>query len=237
MLTGKVAIVTGGTMGIGKGIADKLSNYGVKVVVCARKQEKTKYHFIKCDVSDFKEVQKMVKQTIKKFKKIDILVNNAGIYPFNPLKDMTEQQWDLVININLKGVFNCTRAVVPHMIQRKHGKIISIASVEGVVVGSPGLVHYSASKAGVMGFTRAAALELAPYKINVNAVAPGAIQTPGVAKAEDKKMVTHMIRQIPEARMGKPADIGEVVAFLASSASSYITGQTIIVDGGWTDVL
>jgi 3-oxoacyl-[acyl-carrier protein] reductase len=237
MLKDKVALVTGGTMGIGKGIADKLSNYGAKVVVCARKESKTKYHFIKCDVSDFKDVQKMVDETIKKFKKIDILVNNAGIYPFNPLKDMTEQQWDLVIDINLKGVFNCTRAVIPHMIQHKYGKIISIASVEGVVVGSPGLVHYSASKAGVMGFTRAAALELAQYKINVNAVAPGAIQTPGVAKEENKEMVTQIIRQIPEARMGKPADIGEVVAFLASSASSYITGQTIIVDGGWTDVL
>lgn len=115
MLKNKVAIVTGGTRGIGKGIADKLSSYGAKVVVCARQEIKSKYHFVQCDVSDFNQAQRMVEQVIKKFKKIDILVNNAGIYPFNPLKDMTEQQWDLVLDVNLKGVFNCTRAAVPYI--------------------------------------------------------------------------------------------------------------------------
>jgi 3-oxoacyl-[acyl-carrier protein] reductase len=236
MLKDKVAIVTGGTMGIGKGIADKLSSYGAKVVICARKETKTKYHFIQCDVSNYNQVQKMVDEVIKKFKKVDILVNNAGIFPFVPLKDMTEQQWDHVIDVNLKGVFNCTKAVIPHMMKRKFGKIINIASIAGVVVGFPNLVHYSASKAGIMGFTRAAALELAPFKINVNAIAPGSILTPGEkAMGMDKKAISQIIRQIPEARMGKPADIGETAAFLASSSSSYITGQTIVVDGGWTD--
>jgi len=235
MLKDKVAIVTGGTMGIGKGIADKLSSYGAKVVVCARKEAKTKHHFIKCDVSDSKQVQKMVDEVIKKYKKIDILVNNAGIFPFVSLKDMTEQQWDQVLNVNLKGVFNCTHAVVPHMLEKKYGKIISIASIAGVVVGFPGLTHYSASKAGIMGFTKAAALELAPYKITVNAIAPGAILTPGESKMSNKDIVAQTVKMIPEARMGKPVDIAETAAFLASDASEYITGQTIIVDGGFTD--
>jgi len=237
MLKGKVAVVTGGTMGIGKGIADKLSSYGAKVVVCARQEVKTKHHFIQCDVSDYNQAQRMVEQTIKKFKKIDILVNNAGIFPFVSLKDMTEQQWDQVLNVNLKGVFNFTKAVIPHMMERKYGKIVSIASVAGVVVGYPNLVHYCASKAGIAGFTRAAALELAPFKINVNAVAPGSILTPGEKKlGMDETTAAQVIRQIPEARMGKPADIAETVAFLVSDSSSYITGQTIVVDGGMTDV-
>lgn len=235
MLTGKVAIVTGGTMGIGKGIADKLSSYGAKVVVCARKELKTKHHFIKCDVSSNKEVQKMIDEVIKKFKRIDILVNNAGIYPFVSLKDMTEQQWDQVISVNLKGVYNCTHYVIPQMMKQKHGRIISIASIAGVVVGFPGLAHYSATKAGIAGFTKAAALELAPFKITVNAIAPGAILTPGESKMSNKDMVAQTVKMIPEARMGKPVDIAETAAFLASNSSEYITGQTIVVDGGYTD--
>lgn len=235
MLKGKVAIVTGGTQGIGKGIADKLSSYGAKVVVCARKEEKTNHYFVQCDVSKFKDAQRLADETIKKFKKIDILVNNAGIYPFAPLKDMTEEQWDQVIDIDLKGVFNCTKAAIPHMIKKKYGKIVSISSIAGASVGFPALVHYCAAKAGIVGFTRAAALDLAPFRINVNAVAPGAIQTPGTSHI-DKKTQAQLIRQIPEARMGKPADIAETVAFLVSDSSSYITGQTIVVDGGYTDV-
>lgn len=237
MLKGKVAVVTGGTMGIGAGIARKLHEYKATVVVCARKKVPTKHFFVKCDVSDFKSAQAMVRTVIKKFKKIDILVNNAGIYPFVMLKDMTEKQWDQVINVNLKGVFNCTKAVIPYMMKHKHGRIISTASIAGVSVGFPGLTHYSASKAGIMGFTRALALELAPFKITVNAVAPGAIKTPGSTRGiTDPKQLQQTIQAIPEARMGKPTDIGETVAFLASDASEYITGQTIIVDGGYTDI-
>lgn len=235
MLGGKVAIVTGGTKGIGKGIADKLSIYGAKVVVCARKEAKTKHHFIKADVSDFSQVKKMVDETLKKFHKIDILVNNAGIYPSVSLADMTEQQWNQVMNVNLKGVFNCTKAVMPHMMQKKSGKIVNIASIAGAVIGYPGLVHYCTSKAGILGFTRAAALELAPFKINVNAIAPGLIETPGVQELMDNKAAAQIIRQIPELREGKPVDIAEVAAFLSSKNSSYITGQMIVVDGGWTD--
>lgn len=234
-LKGKIAIVTGGTKGIGKGIADAMDMYGAKVIVSARNPEKSKHHFVKCDISSFKEADMLVKETIKKYKKIDILVNNAGIYPFVPLNEMTEEQWDEVINVNLKGVFNCTRAAIPFMIKQKYGKIISIASIAGVKVGFPNLVHYCASKAGIMGFTKAAALDLVQYKINVNAVAPGAILTPGTEKGMDKETTDHLIQAIPEKRMGKPVDIAEIVAFLASDAAEYITGETIIVDGGYTD--
>ena len=234
-LKGKVAIVTGGTKGIGKGIADMLSKYGAKVVVSARKPEKSRYYFVKCDVSNFIEANNLVNEAIRKYRKIDILVNNAGIYPFVPFDKMTEEQWDQVIDVNLKGVFNCTRAVVPFMIKQKYGKIISIASIAGTKVGFPNLVHYCASKGGIEGFTMAAALDLAQYKINVNAVAPGAILTPGTKEGLDKETTTHLIQAIPEKRMGKPVDIAETVAFLASDASDYITGQTIVVDGGYTD--
>lgn len=235
MLKGKVAIVTGGTKGIGKGIADKLSELGSKVIVSSRNKIPTKHHFIKCDVSNYAEAQNLAKEVIKKFKKIDILINNAGIYPFVSFKDMTEQQWDQVIDINLKGIFNCTKAVLPYMMKGNYGKIVNISSIAGFKIGFPNLVHYCASKAGVSGFTKSAALEFAPYKINVNAIAPGAISTPGVKEGLDKEQKENIIKIIPEGRMGKPIDIAEVAAFLASDSSEYITGQTIVVDGGYTD--
>lgn len=235
MFKGKVAIVTGGTMGIGKGIADRLAARGAKIVISARHRSPSKHYFVRCDVSSYKEAQNLVQQAIKKYKKIDILVNNAGIYPFVSLKDMTEQQWDQVINVNLKGVFNCTKAVLPHMMKRKYGKIVNISSIAGHCVGFQGLAHYCTTKAGVVGFTKAAALDLAPYKINVNAVAPGAIETPGVSKALDKKARQMYISMIPARRMGKPSDIAEAVAFLASDAANYVTGHTIVIDGGLTD--
>jgi len=236
MLNGKVAIVTGGTEGIGKGIADKYAELGAKVVVCARRKKKTKHYFVKCDVSNSEEVKNLVKETIKKYKKIDILVNNAGIFPFVPFPKMTFDQWRQVLSVNLDGIFNVTSQVLPHMIKRKYGKIIGIASIAGAKVGFPNLVHYCTSKGGVMGFTRGAALDLAPYNINVNAIAPGAIKTPGIVKGLDNKTRAGLIQAIPEKRMGKPRDIAETAAFLASDASAYITGQTIVVDGGYTDM-
>ena len=235
MLKGKVAIVTGGTKGIGKGIADMLAANHAKVVVCARNLEKTKHYFVKCDVSKFVDVQNLISETIKKFRKIDILVNNAGVYPFKSLSEMSEEEWDKVIDVDLKSVFNCTKAVLPFMKKRRYGKIVSITSIAGHDVGFPGLTHYCAAKAGIVGFTKAAALELAPFKINVNAVAPGVILTPGVKEGTSKKQIDSLVRTIPEKRAGKPADIAETVVFLCSAASSYITGQTIVVDGGFTD--
>lgn len=234
-LKGKVAIVTGGSKGIGKGIADALASYGAHVVICSRKKTKSKHHHVQGDVSSVADCSKIVSSALKKFGRIDILVNNAGIYPFVPFVQMTRKQWDQVIDVNLNGVFNATKAVLPQMMKQKYGKIINIASIAGTTVGFPGLVHYSTTKAGIMGFTRALALELATSRINVNAIAPGAIQTPGIRAGLDKKTADGLIRIIPEGRLGKPVDIGETAAFLASDASEYITGQTIIVDGGFTD--
>ncbi|MEM0078768.1 MAG: SDR family NAD(P)-dependent oxidoreductase [Nitrososphaerota archaeon] len=243
-LQNRVAIVTGAGQGIGKAIALALAKEGAKVVVSditdlifdvAKEIEALGSEAlpIKCDVTNPNDVNKMVKTTLEKFNRIDILVNNAGIYPFKPFIEMSEGEWDKVLNVNLKGVFNCTKAVVPKMVEQRYGKIINISSIAGAVVGFPQLAHYSASKAGIIGFTRALALELAPYGINVNAVAPGPIETPGT-KILGKETLESFIKTIPLGRMGKPEDVANLVVFLASDDSSFITGQYIVCDGGYT---
>ena len=243
-LQGRVAIVTGAGQGIGRAIALALAREGAKVVVSditdlifevAKEVEALGSEAlpVKCDVSNPNDVNNMVKATIEKFSRIDILVNNAGIYPFKPFVEMTEQDWDKVLDINLKGTFNCTRAVVPKMIEQRYGKIINISSIAGSVVGFPQLAHYSASKAGIVGFTRALALEIAPYGVNVNAIAPGPIETPGT-KVLGKETLESFQKMIPLGRMGKPEDIASLVVFLASDDSSFITGQCIVCDGGYT---
>lgn len=244
-LENKVAIVTGSGQGIGKGIAIELAKEGAKVIISDINQEnidKTVDEIeslgseavgVRADVSDFSDVSQLVKESVKKFGKVDILVNNAGIYPFKPLSEMEEKDWDNVLNVNLKGIFNCTKAVLPGMTKHNGGSIINIASIAGAVVGFSNLAHYSASKGGVFGFTRSAALELAQHKIRVNAIAPGAIETPG-AKIADEEAAKQFVQAVPLKRMGRPADIGKVVVFLASEDSSYITGQMIVVDGGFT---
>ncbi|MDP3918401.1 MAG: SDR family NAD(P)-dependent oxidoreductase [Nanoarchaeota archaeon] len=234
MLKGKVVIVTGGTKGIGKGIADTFHKYGAKVVICARKKIKSKYLCIECDVSDPNAVNNLIAETIKKYKRVDILINNAGIYPFVHLKDMKEEEWDQMINTDLKGVYLCTKAVLPYMIKQKYGKIVNISSIAGGCIGFNNLVHYSSAKAGIVGFTKSAALDLARYNINVNAIAPGAIDTPGTKPVMISKTKKTILQHIPKGRMGKPEDIAEAAAFLASDKSDYITGQLIVVDGGYT---
>jgi 3-oxoacyl-[acyl-carrier protein] reductase len=234
-LKGKVAIVTGGTKGIGLAIADKLRSEGATVVVCARTMAKTKHMCIPVDVSKPEDVKRLVEETIKKYKRVDILVNNAGIFPNNPLIDMTEEQWNQVISINLNGIFNCTKAVLPSMIQQRYGKIINIASIAGTKIGYPGLTHYCTTKAGVSGFTKSAAAELAQHNIRVNAIAPGLILTPGVeAFMPPEDQAKFVKNSIPIGRIGKPEDIAALAAFLASDAADNITGQTIISDGGTT---
>ncbi|MBN2421082.1 SDR family oxidoreductase [Candidatus Woesearchaeota archaeon] len=230
-LKGKVAIVTGGTMGIGLGIADKLASLGAKVVVAAIDNAKTKHHFIQCDVSDMNQVKAMVAETMKKFKRIDILVNNAGIFPSKLFTEMTEEDWKKVMQVNLNGTFNCSKIVSEFMIQQKSGKIINLASI-AAFVGFQGLVHYCTAKAGVTGFTRALALELGPHNINVNAIAPGLIITPGVNDFMNQEQQAGFAQSVPLKRNGLPKDIAELAAFLATDASSFITGQTIVCDGG-----
>jgi NAD(P)-dependent dehydrogenase (short-subunit alcohol dehydrogenase family) len=242
ILKDKVAIVTGAGRGIGRGISLALAKEGCSVVVSDINQEDclrviseieaigSKAIAIKCDVSKKAEVDKMISETVEKFGTLDILVNNAGIYPFVPFAEMKESDWDKVMNVNLKSVFLCSQQVLKFM--PEGGRIINISSI-AAFVGFSGLTHYCASKGGINSMIRALALELAPKNITVNAVAPGSINTPG-AQSPTEEIRQQTIAMIPLARMGEPEDIANAVIFLASDKSSYITGQTIIVDGGWT---
>jgi 3-oxoacyl-[acyl-carrier protein] reductase len=171
-------------------------------------------------------------QVVEKYERIDILVNNAGIYPQKPFLEMTLKDWNQVLLINLNGVFNCTKAVMPKMVKQKYGKIVSIASIAGAVVGFQNLTHYSASKAAIAGFTKSLALEVAQFGINVNAVAPGPIDVG--AMPPDSELYQQLVKTIPLGRMGLPKDIANLVVFLVSDESEFITGQCVVSDGGYT---
>jgi len=178
----------------------------------------------------------MVKKTIKKFGRIDILVNNAGICQFKPFLELTEEDWDKTLDINLKGYFLCAQAAAKEMAKQKSGVIVNIASIAmgQVGVGFPNLTHYSASKGGIVGMTEALAVELAPYNIRVNAVAPGVIETPMVDPLKsDPKTMEATLARIPLHRMGRTEEVSNLVLFLASDTSSYMTGSTVVIDGGW----
>jgi 3-oxoacyl-[acyl-carrier protein] reductase len=240
MQKNKTAVVTGAGQGIGKGIAEKLAKEGCNIVVAdinLKEAKKTasqigkKAIAVQCDVSEKKSVKNLFSEAKEKFGQIDILVNNAGIFPFTPFNKISEEEWDKVIDVNLKSIFLCCQEAAKLM--KAGGRIVNISSI-AAFIGFEILIHYCASKAGINGFTRALALELAPRKITVNGVAPGAISTPGANKTSTKESIQQTIAIIPLARMGKPEDIANAVAFLASEEASYITGQTIIVDGGYT---
>ncbi len=251
-LAGKTAIVTGGAVGIGRAISQRLAEAGASVIIASRTKEDAdkavaeliakglKAMVIQTDVSNEEDVKKLVEGAIKSFGSIDVLVNNAGIFPSVPLSQMTSQDFDKVISINLRGVFLTTKYVSSQMIsQGKGGKIINITSIDALHPSSIGLAHYDASKHGVWGFTKNAALELAQHKIWINAIAPGGINTPGVQKmqtsaqgADMGKIMAAFLSKIPMHRMGEPDDIGKVALFLASDMSSYMTGSQIVVDGG-----
>jgi 3-oxoacyl-[acyl-carrier protein] reductase len=243
-LNGKVAVVTGAGHGIGREIALTLARAGSDVAVTdiadsvflVAKEIETmpkKGLAVKCDISDLEQVKNLKNQVLEHFQKIDILVNNAGIYPQKPFLEMTEADWNKVINVNLNGTFHCTKEVLPGMVERKYGKIVNLTSIAGTTVGFVNLVHYSASKAAIAGFTKSLALEVAPHGVNVNAVAPGPIDV-GDAMQGSQEFMSQIIKMIPTGRMGKPADIANLVLFLASDQASFITGQCIVSDGGYT---
>ncbi len=242
-LNGKVAVVTGASRGIGRTIALCLAERGADMVVSTDKNVDglkntaseienlgRKVLSVKMDVCSLKQCDDMMKQARDTFGKIDIMVNNAGITSDTVLLRMKEEQWDKVIEVNLKGTFNCTRAVIRYMFKQKYGRIINISSVTGAM-GNPGQANYSASKAGIIGFTKAIAREYGHCNITVNAVAPGFIKT-AMTDAIPEKEREAMTAQIPARRLGTPEDVANSVCFLASDLAGYITGHVIHVNGG-----
>ncbi|UCE97223.1 MAG: 3-oxoacyl-[acyl-carrier-protein] reductase [Dehalococcoidia bacterium] len=242
-LKGKVAIVTGSGRGIGRVIALKLAEAGSSVVVndigesakeLAREINNIgrKGRAVLGDVSCTSDVAKIAETTIKTYGRIDILVNNAGINRDQLLVRMTDEDWDRVINIDLKSVFLCTRAVLRSMIKQRWGRIISIASIVGLI-GNAGQANYASAKAGIIGFTRSIAREVASRGITANALAPGFIDTEMTQKLPENRR-RELISRIPCGRLGSPEDVASAVCFLASNEASYITGQVLTIDGGMT---
>jgi len=242
-LAKKVAVVTGAARGIGRSIALELARKRASVIIVdllIGEAEKVAAEIrkigsqslaLQVDVTQTEMVREKFGEAIEKFGRIDILVNNAGVLQDAFITDIKEEDWDRVIDINLKGVFNCCKAVVNYMLQQKRGKIINIASVGGKDGFPLAGVHYSASKAGVMGFTRQLAKQLAPYGITVNAVAPGTTETEMILHRTPQQK-KELMEKIPMGRLGKPEDTARAIAFLASDEASFITGETLNVCGG-----
>lgn len=243
MLKGKTAIVTGAARGIGKAIAIKLASLGANIVLNYRSSEEEAIKVeeqikefgvevlrVKGDISKLTEVENLINASKGKFGTIDIMVNNAGITKDTLILRMKEEDFDSVIDVNLKGVFNCLKTITPVMVKQKSGKIINLSSVVGII-GNAGQVNYSASKAGVIGMTKSLAKEVGSRGITVNAVAPGFIETDMTEELSDK-LKEEAKKALPLKRLGKPEDVANLVAFLASDESNYITGQVINVDGG-----
>ncbi len=240
-LSGKVAIVTGGSRGIGKAIVAELLRQGAKVVYTYVSNKGCEDLFLNwkegenllgvcSDVSDFKQAQKVVDETFKQWGKIDIVVNNAGITQDGLLLRMSEEQWDKVINVNLKGVFNYTKAALRYMLKQRSGVFINVSSVVGLK-GNAGQANYAASKAGIIGFTKSVAKEVGSRNIRVVAIAPGFISTEMTEKISEKA-ATNWKETIALGRPGEVNEVAKLVAFLASDDASYITGEVITIDGG-----
>ncbi|HHV72886.1 MAG TPA: glucose 1-dehydrogenase [Clostridia bacterium] len=245
-LKDKVAIVTGSTKGIGKGIAFGLAQAGANVVVVSRHQNDcdrvaaeiaqlgVETLPVAADVTKMKDIENLVNSTLARFGRIDILVNNAGTALTKKAEEITEEDWDRVLDVDLKGVFFCAQAVGKQMIKQKRGKIINIGSILGTVADRQ-VLPYCVSKGGVAQMTKALALEWAKYNIQVNSLCPGYVITPmNEADLRNEKIASHILRKIPVRRLGEVEDMVGAAIFLASEASNYMTGQSIFVDGGWT---
>jgi 3-oxoacyl-[acyl-carrier protein] reductase len=241
-LVGKVALVTGGAQGIGRAIGLMVARNGADVAVSDINMETARSTadeiekmgrralIIEANVARFEDGERMVRETVDTLGRIDILINNAGIARDKLLLRMSEEDWDMVLDINLKGAFNCTRSAVRYMAKQKSGRIVNIASVVGLM-GNAGQANYAASKAGLIGFTKSVAREVASRGITVNAVAPGYIDTP-MTQALPEKVKEELKKLIPMDRLGTPEDVAKTVFFLVTSASDYVTGQVLQVNGG-----
>ncbi len=245
LLNNRVALVTGGSRGIGKAIALALAEQGASVAISYKSNDEAAAAVVegiesyggrgaafRSDVAGFEEAAELVDAVAERFGGLDILVNNAGITRDTLLLRMKEEDWDGVLDTNLKGVFNCTRAAVKIMMRQRFGRIINIASVAGLS-GIPGQANYAAAKAGIMGFTRVVAREFGSRGITVNSIAPGFIDTDMTSGLQDEYK-QGILQRIPVGRFGVPEDIAAVAVFLAGPTSGYITGQTVVVDGGLT---
>jgi 3-oxoacyl-[acyl-carrier protein] reductase len=242
-LTGRVAVVTGGGSGVGRGIVEVLAREGASVAIAdvrlsrAREVAKmlTRAGFdvfaIKADVVDRRSVDVVISEVLKQYGRVDILCANAGIYPPAPLEVMRDADWDRVMDVNVKGAVHSIQACLPAMRAEKYGRIVLTSSITGPIVGAPRLSHYAASKAALLGLMRSAALEFIHDGITVNAVQPGNVMTNGI-ESFGKAFITEMIKSIPVGRLAEPTDIGWAVRFLASEEAGYITGQTLVIDGG-----
>jgi NAD(P)-dependent dehydrogenase (short-subunit alcohol dehydrogenase family) len=250
-LKDRIAIVTGASRGLGEGIAKALAGEGAAVAMFSRDIERLQKHaddlkalgqkaaVFAVDVADVAQVNRAVDRVVSQFGRVDILVNNAGIAPSIPFVEMPDDVWDGVFDINVKGVWNCTRAVLPLMIKQRYGKVINISSVTGPMVSVKGMTAYAASKGAVSAFTRTLALEVAEYSINVNAICPGSCDTPIFRNMAKKRgwdsadeYVKHVGKEIPLGRLGSMGEVGDLAVFLASDKSKYITGAEIVIDGG-----
>jgi 3-oxoacyl-[acyl-carrier protein] reductase len=240
---GKVAVVIGAARGIGAAIAERLVEEGAKVTIAdtleqegrataALLSQQGEALFVPTDVSDEASVEALVQATLTRCGRLDIMVQNAGIYPLTLLPDITVAEWDQVLAVNLRGCFLAIRAATAPMRAQRYGRIVLTSSITGPRVSSPGHGHYSASKAGINGLIRAAAVEQAPFGITVNGVEPGNIVTPALTGHRSKEYADAMTRSVPLGRLGTPREVAHAVLFLASDEAAYITGTTIVVDGG-----
>ncbi|RLG40077.1 MAG: short-chain dehydrogenase [Thermoproteota archaeon] len=246
-LEGKVAIITGAGSGIGRATALLFAEEGAKVVICDIAESGAEVCkeiterggeaiFIKVDVSKAKDVAYLIEKTIERYGRLDVLVNNAGIPSSGTVLDITEAEWDRVLDVNLKGAFLCSKYAIPEMMKGGGGVIVNVASVLGLV-GGKGEAAYCASKGGLIALTKALALDFAEYKIRVNCICPGSVETPMrqrimASKAPEERRAAEL--KIPIKRVARPEEIARAILFLASDESSYMTGSTLVVDGGWT---
>jgi 3-oxoacyl-[acyl-carrier protein] reductase len=240
-LQDRVALIVGAARGIGAGIAERFVEEGAKVVIAdseaidgAATAGRLGCRFVAADVTQKKDLDRAVAETLGAHGDLHVLVQNAGIYPWTLIENIAAEEWDKVMAVNLKGTFLAAQAVLPHMKARKGGRMIFTSSITGPRVTSPGHGHYSASKAGINGFIKAAALEFAGYGITVNGVEPGNILTEGMKAHRSPAFIRSMEEAVPLGRLGTPRDIANAALFLASEDASYVTGTTIVVDGGQT---